>query len=138
MTRVKDHNDESTAATKFFSISRQLGLILKASCATAMMLLFSTPLFAAQNDNTLGFACGGLFLFFAIIFIINILILVWVARDAKARDNSSMGWLILVLVAGPIGLIVYLLARPKGEIIVCQHCNNKKLAAMVKCPTCGN
>jgi uncharacterized membrane protein YhaH (DUF805 family) len=64
-------------------------------------------------------ACSSCFGFVALFFVallaINIAILVWVARDAKARGMSSpAGWLILIFFTGLIGLI------------------------MVKCPHCGN
>ena len=55
----------------------------------------STGLFACG-------ACGGSFLFSIIaIAVINIAILVWVAKDSKARGmGSSIGWLILVFFYG--------------------------------------
>jgi hypothetical protein len=64
---------------------------------------------------------------------------VWVARDAKARglDNSVL-WMILVMVTGPIGLIIYIYSRPKGELVPCSSCGNKRLEASAKCPHCGN
>jgi len=108
--------------------------------------LLIAPLVVSANDLTddeaaaLGcMACGGGFITIIIVFfIINILILVWVARDAKARGMSPLGWLILVFFTGFIGLIIYLLARTAGEKVVCSKCNNKKLKAMEKCPHCGN
>ena len=70
---------------------------------------------------------------------IVIALLVWVARDAKARglDNSVI-WMVLVLLTGLLGLIIYLLARPKGNLIACPHCGNKRMEASAKCPHCGN
>jgi len=43
--------------------------------------------------------------------IISILIAVWVYRDAKSRGMSGALWLIIVLIAGIIGLIIYLVVR---------------------------
>jgi hypothetical protein len=66
-------------------------------------------------------------------------LLVWVARDAKARAmDSSVIWLILVMVTGPIGLILYLFSRPQGNLVQCAPCGNKRLQASAKCPHCGN
>ena len=104
---------------------------------TFAIILLCSPALAAQR-NPLGSACGGLLTLLLMISVINIIILVWVARDAKARGTNSVGWLLLVLVTGIVGLIVYIFARPQGELVVCSRCHNKKLAAMVKCPTCGN
>mgnify|MGYP001599430572 FL=1 len=99
--------------------------------------------FAKQMTDEKGAgACAALFggfIFIIIaIFVINIAILVWVSRDAKARGVGSIGWMVLVFFAGFIGLIIYFFSRPKGEVVVCSHCNNKRLKAMAKCPHCGN
>jgi len=85
-------------------------------------------------------ACGGGFLFVIIAALaINIAILVWVARDAKARGmDSSVIWMLLVFFAGLLGLVIYLLSRPKGNVVSCPSCNNKRLQASAKCPHCGN
>lgn len=70
---------------------------------------------------------------------LNIALLVWVARDAKARGmDSSVLWMILVMFTGFIGLVIYLLSRPQGNLVDCQHCGNKRLQASAKCPHCGN
>ncbi|MFP5229346.1 MAG: bL32 family ribosomal protein [Acidobacteriota bacterium] len=97
----------------------------------------------AQNDDAAAAAgcglCGSFFLLiFVAILALNIAILVWVARDAKARglDNGIL-WMLLVLFTGIVGLIVYLLARPQGNLVVCPNCGNKRLQAAVKCPSCG-
>jgi uncharacterized membrane protein YhaH (DUF805 family) len=108
--------------------------------------LLSVLTAAAQNDEPSAAAsaatcgiCGSFFLFFFLaILALNIAILVWVARDAKARglDNGIL-WMLLVLFTGIVGLIVYLLARPQGNLMVCPNCGNKRLEAAVKCPSCG-
>jgi len=107
---------------------------------TAAFSLINSLAFAAYNDGSGAFAtaCGGLLFIIIACFIINIMILVWVARDAKARGISSIGWMIFVFFTGLLGLIVYLFARPSGELTICDHCNNKKLSGMAKCPTCGS
>ena len=48
----------------------------------------------------------------ALWFIIAILICVWVYKDAEKRGSSGVLWLIVVLLAGIIGLIIWLLVRP--------------------------
>jgi uncharacterized membrane protein YhaH (DUF805 family) len=84
--------------------------------------------------------CGGLFLFLFIgLFVVQIALLVWVARDAKARGmDSAVLWMILVLLLPLIGIIVYILARPQGSMVRCAHCGNNRLQASVKCPHCGH
>jgi len=48
-------------------------------------------------------------------FIINILIAVWMYKDAKKRYENSILWLILGLFLGIIGLIIWLVFRPAME-----------------------
>ena len=83
---------------------------------------------------------GGFLIFICIAgFVLNIVLLVWVARDAKARGmDSSVLWMILVMFTGLIGLVIYIFARPQGNLVPCQQCQNKRLEAAVKCPHCGN
>jgi hypothetical protein len=85
--------------------------------------------------------CGGFvaapFIVAGVILILNIALMAWVGRDAKARGLEGATWLILMFFTGPIGLIVYLFARPHGALTQCQYCQNKRLAAAALCPHCG-
>ena len=72
------------------------------------------------------------------IFVLNLALMIWVVKDAKARGTGSpIGWLILVMLTGVVGLIIYFFSRPKGELVECPNCKNKRLQAMDKCPHCG-
>jgi len=44
-------------------------------------------------------------------FIIAILVAIWVYKDAKKRDMNAAVWLLIVLVTGCIGCIIYLVVR---------------------------
>lgn len=71
--------------------------------------------------------------------VLNIAILVWVARDAKSRGmDSAILWMLLVFFTGPLGLLIYIFSRPQGQMARCPHCRNKRLSASAKCPHCGN
>ncbi len=63
---------------------------------------------------------AGIILLYVVLFIIAILIAVWVYKDAKKRypEGSSMPvvWLLIVLITGLIGLIIYLIVRPKEVV----------------------
>jgi hypothetical protein len=85
-------------------------------------------------------ACGGMLLLIPVIIIaLNIALLVWVARDAKSRGmDSAVMWMILVMITSVVGLVIYILSRPKGELVQCPSCNNKRLQASAKSPHCGN
>jgi len=44
-------------------------------------------------------------------FVITIIIAIWVYRDAESRGENGVIWLLVVLVGGIIGLIIYLIVR---------------------------
>jgi putative membrane protein insertion efficiency factor len=70
--------------------------------------------------------------------IISILIMVWVYKDARARgDQNAVLWLVLIFFLNWVGLIVYFVARPKGNLVPCPNCRNARLETLVKCPLCG-
>ena len=52
---------------------------------------------------------GGLLVWF----IVWILIGIWVYKDAEKRGKSGILWLLLVIILGIIGLIIWLVVRPK-------------------------
>jgi hypothetical protein len=91
--------------------------------------------------------CGGgaatagvlVIVFVVVMIAINIALLVWVARDAKSRGmDSSVLWMLLVMFTSIIGLIIYLFARPQGQLVQCPKCGGKRLAASALCPHCHN
>ena len=94
---------------------------------------------AAGGCAACGAGLGALILVPIVLTALNIALLVWVARDAKARgmDNSVL-WMVLVLFTSVIGLVIYVFSRPQGELAQCPHCGNKRLGSSAKCPTCGN
>ena len=112
-----------------------------AACAFA----FSTFLRGQSNDasGAAGCAacsgCGGLFiLIWLSVIALQIALLVWVARDAKARGmDSAILWMLLVLFFPLLGIVIYLFARPQGNMVQCPNCGNRRLQASVKCPHCG-
>jgi hypothetical protein len=75
-----------------------------------MLLEQIIPLAIAQMEWLWLF--GGLFCLIPLIwFIVAILLCIWVYRDAESRGMSGVLWLIIVLIAGIIGLIIYLIVR---------------------------
>lgn len=87
--------------------------------------------------------CGGSIVFMVVaavvLIVLNIALLIWVARDAKNRSmDSSVLWMFLVMFAGPIGFIIYIFSRSQGQLTQCPSCNGKRLQASAKCPHCQN
>ncbi|MFX0083910.1 MAG: hypothetical protein ACFE94_19360 [Candidatus Hodarchaeota archaeon] len=58
---------------------------------------------------------AGFWILFAILivvfYVIGILIAVWVYNDAKKRDMNAAVWLLIVLLTGCCGCIIYLIVR---------------------------
>jgi len=116
--------------------------------ALCMLLFLWSPVLAQRSGDDAGACagcgiCGGsvvvMVLIPIVILALNIALLVWVARDAKARGmDSAVLWMALVLFTGFIGLIIYVLSRPQGNTVRCQSCGNNRLQASAKCPHCGN
>src|ERR1700744_5714512 len=113
--------------------------IVRAGLIGALALAGTANCLTFQNDDAAANAAGcaacsgvaGFAIFFLVAVIaLNIAILVWVARDAKARglDNAVL-WMLLVFFLGLIGLVIYLFARPQGNLVQCPNCGNKKLQA---------
>lgn len=61
-----------------------------------------------------------------------------VTRDAKSRGmDGSAVWMLATLFLGPLGLLVYLLARQSGDLVSCPACDGGRLRTSVACPHCA-
>ena len=61
-----------------------------------------------------GACIGGMMCIIGVVWlIIAIALAVWVYKDAEARGENGVLWLIVVILLGLIGLIIWLIARPK-------------------------
>ena len=71
--------------------------------------------------------------------VIWVFLIIWVYKDAKSRgmDNAVL-MTIVTAVLGLIGLLIYILMRPKGTLVPCPSCQKKRLEGSAKCPHCGN
>ena len=123
--------------------------VMSALGALLTLPLFSTVAMAQRplNPNAAPCAgcaaCGGcwvtIILLALVILALHIALLVWVARDAKSRGmDSAVLWMVLVMITGLVGFIIYIFSRPQGNLIQCASCQNKRLQASAKCPHCGN
>jgi RNA polymerase subunit RPABC4/transcription elongation factor Spt4 len=84
---------------------------------------------------------------FAIKLIIALPLAFWIYRDARGRDYSWLFWTItpFITILSPIFLAilfpliilaVYLMLRPKGQLISCPHCKKKIHDILTVCPFC--
>ena len=75
-----------------------------------MLLEYLIPLVTAQEEWLFGLSL--LFCLIPIVwFVIAILLCIWVYRDAESRGMNGVLWLIVVLLTGIVGLIIYLVVR---------------------------
>jgi hypothetical protein len=72
---------------------------------------------AEQAAGFMGLAIGLCIAVIVIGIVIRILILIWVYKDAEKRGTSGVMWLIIVFLLGIIGLIIYLIVRPKVPVM---------------------
>lgn len=140
--------------------TKKMLLFIIASCfltifATSSALAKTQALDYSQNFFPL---FGGFFCFFYLImFVVWIILAIWVYKDAEQRGENAVLWLLIVLVAGIIGLIIYLVIRPKpGEqggsgldrlglgsrssqpARMCPKCGRQIPIDAQVCPYCGN
>ena len=82
----------------------------KISLVGSLLVLFAAGPISQQEDEL--FLFGAMYMVCVVVMlIISIMIAVWVYRDAKSRGMSGALWLLIVLIAGIIGLIIYLVVR---------------------------
>jgi uncharacterized membrane protein YhaH (DUF805 family) len=121
---------------------KQFPAILASLFLVSPILAQSSSPGDAEAAAACGVCGGGVVLFIIVILgliALNIAMLVWVARDAKNRGmDSAVGWMFLVMFTSLLGLFIYILSRPVGNLVQCPHCRNKRLQASARCPHCGN
>jgi len=91
------------------------------------------------------FGLGIMFCLIPIVwFIIAILLCVWVYRDAESRGMGGVLWLIVVIITGILGLIIYLIVRKEKQgpaaapvTRVCTSCGRAVSPGVKFCPHCG-
>ncbi len=119
---------------------------MKRFLAAIPFLLAATNLLAQDNDADKAAGAAAGFLGLGCSCIIGLVCLgiwvalaIWVYRDAKSRgmDNAVL-LTIVTVITGILGLIIYLLMRPKGNLVPCPSCQKKRMEGSAKCPHCGN
>lgn len=80
-----------------------------------------------------------LFLLVMIIIVgIEVLIGVYVYKDANSRGMNGVLWTLIAIFAPYlVGFIIYLLVRGRHSNLNCPQCNNKITEQYVVCPKCG-
>ena len=83
----------------------------------------------------LGLFTGVMCIIPIIAIIIGIVLAIWVYKDAEKRDSSGALWLIIVLITGLLGLIIWLIVRPPigGK----KPNTSAATSSDRRCPSCG-
>lgn len=103
----------------------------------AMLFLAVNGTALAQDDEGATVAGVSVWVCCGAILLLNLLILVWVVKDAQERGTSAGAWLMIVLIFGFLGLLAYLVARPQGKLVRCPNCGRNKPIRDQVCPHCG-
>lgn len=111
------------------------------------LLLMSFPVLAQPRggDEVAGAGCAmlgcGAYIVFLLLILaavigITVFIFKWIKKDALARgDNPSKAWFALL---GLLGLLIYVLTRPQGNVLPCPSCQQPRMQGLPRCPNCGN
>ena len=71
--------------------------------------------YSTIDEGLLALIMGGMVAIVIVLIIVNILILVWIYKDAEKRGKSGIGWLIFALICGPLACLLWLLVRPPAQ-----------------------
>ena len=85
--------------------------------AAMLSLLLPTAVFAQSEDTDVAVALCYIGIVIGVL-VTYIAILDWVIKDAKKRGARAGCWFVIVLLFGVWGILVYLVARPKGKLLI--------------------
>lgn len=101
-----------------------------------------------DQSGDAGAACGAMGVFFVIWLLLFLVIMAvsigivififrYIKRDSITRGlppDNSMKWLGLL---GLLGLLIYVLKRPQGNVMPCPRCGKNRMQGLPRCPHCG-
>ena len=101
----------------------------------------------AQGDQACGaLGCGvGIIVYLLIILVmlggavaLIVFIIKWIRRDATARGMPNADTIKWFGLLGLLGLLIYVLQRPQGNVMPCPSCGQSRMQGLPQCPHCGN
>jgi len=75
-------------------------------------------------------------IFLLVWYVLSIVLAIWVYRDAKRRGLDATLWLVIVILIGPVGAVIYLVVRERGGLVPPPPPPPPPGVAPT-CPTCG-
>lgn len=107
-----------------------------------IFLVLGSSLIMAGSEDALGnldLREIGMFILLAsmLLVIFEILLVIWIYEDSLKRGMPSPAtWIVIVVILPLIGIFIYFVLRPQGEMKKCGHCSKEKLEILVECPHC--
>ena len=112
---------------------KKINFFIKILSIFLLVLINIFSIANAQYDIYSSYTLFGACFFWIIIwFVIFILIAIWVYKDAERRGKSGALWLIIVIILGLIGILIWLLVRPP-----IMRDEEKMEDDRRRCPNCG-
>ncbi len=124
----------------------------KTASLTLFLLTFMSGATCAFAQGDGGQACGALgcgvvaiIVYLLIIAVVLggtvaliIFIIKWIKRDATARGMPNADTIKWFALLGLLGLLIYVLQRPQGNVMPCPNCGQSRMQGLQQCPHCGN
>lgn len=90
------------------------------------------------SDNEILYVIVVIIITLIIIYVIWLYPIIWISKDAKRRGKSEFFWGFFVMIFSIIVILLYLIIRPRGELVLCDHCGKEKLENLPQCPHCNS
>ena len=128
---------------KKMSIITLIGFLIVISITSIIVSAQTYPSFTSTDDFL--WIPALICVVYIVIFIVWLMVAIWVYRDANSRGENGVLWLLIVLVSGLIGLIIWFVIRPpiggrKSESFSdrrCPNCGRNIPMDARMCPYCG-
>ncbi|KYK26652.1 hypothetical protein AYK20_03315 [Thermoplasmatales archaeon SG8-52-1] len=119
---------------KNFFIFYLIGLLIICSLTTMISAHYPNETFFV-----LSLSLSYFYIYIVVWFVLWLLVAIWVYKDAEKREKSGVMWIIIVILLGVIGFIIWLLVR--GEVPKsgrkCSNCGRLLPMDAKVCPYCG-
>jgi hypothetical protein len=116
-------------------MSKQLRIFYAVSLVLVISLFLPQIAYAREDDSGSG-PSTTMLVFSGVMLVLTIGLLYQVLTDARNRGANVILWFLIILIFGPVGLIAWLLTRPKGDLVTCAACGKRKLQDQL-CPHCA-
>ncbi len=68
---------------------------------------------------------------------IVVFIFKWIKKDARSRGMPNADSICFLALLGLLGLLIYVLTRPQGNVMPCPSCGQPRMQGLARCPQCN-